>query len=84
LRCSRSRSARISGKTVPTSHIQGESRTGLPPFLKGGSLLSNPFQGLLECLTPLSAERIRLVSEARKLDLHRHDRTIKLLERIRL
>jgi hypothetical protein len=56
----------------------------LPPFLKGGSLLSNPFQGLLECLTPLSAERIRLVSEARKLDLHRHDRTIKLLERIRL
>jgi hypothetical protein len=39
---------------------------------------------LLECLTPLSAERIRLVSEARKLDLHRHDRTIKLLERIRL
>lgn len=54
----------------------------MPSFFERGGLVSSPFQGSLECLTPLDAKEIRLVSEARELDLHRHDRTIKLLERI--
>jgi hypothetical protein len=54
----------------------------LPSFFERRGLLSSPFQGLLECLTPLDAKEIRLVSKARELDLHSHDRAIELLERI--